>query len=47
MECFTDLENLLNQTNLLNKISQKDFTFWKLLQGDRSILEDLEKRILF
>jgi len=46
MNCFSELENLLNEATLLNRATQRKFSTWKLLQGDRSVLEEIEKRIV-
>jgi len=45
MNVFTEIETLFHETNLCNKPNQKTFSVWKLLQAERNIIEDLEKRI--
>ena len=46
MNCFSELENLLNEASLVNRASQRKFSTWKLLQGDRTVIEEIEKRIV-
>jgi len=46
MNIFSELDKLLNEATLVNRASQKRFSAWKLLQGDRTVLEEIEKRIV-
>lgn len=43
MTCFSELDSLLNESHLINRASQKKFSTWKLLQADRSVIEEIEK----
>jgi hypothetical protein len=45
MNLFSELETVLFEIQVVNKASDMKFTFWKMLQGDRTIFEDLAKRI--
>lgn len=44
MTYFTEIETLLHETKLVNKASERTFTIWRLLYGDRALYEELEKR---
>lgn len=45
MNLFSELETILFDIQVVNKASDMKFTFWKMLQGDRTIFDDIAKRI--